>query len=337
MDKISVIVPVYNVKQYLKRCVKSILGQTYNNLEIILIDDGSTDGSGEICDGFVDKRIKVIHKQNQGLGLTRNVGIDNATGKYMVFVDSDDYIDKTMIENLYKSLLLNSADTCIGGYKRVFRNRVVSNVNPYAGQTFSNSQVVENVLAKMLGKAGKINDHIEMSVWKVLFSTSIIQQNQLYFPSERKFISEDIIFDTEYYSKCQKVCMSNDIGYNYCDNDNSLTTRYNPNRFKLQIALFEELKERTLKLGIYDSVKQRLYNTLIANTRYCIKLIVKFKGRNEALKSIEIILNNLTLKTILLEYSIKENFKSEIINYLIKKKKANLLYLIMLIKNQFNL
>lgn len=337
MDKISVIVPVYNVKQYLERCVKSITSQTYNNLEIILIDDGSTDGSGEVCNKFTDKRIKVVHKQNQGLGLTRNVGIDNATGKYMVFVDSDDYLDKTMIENLYNNLVLNNADTCIGGFKRVFKNKVISNVNPYAGKTFSNSQIIENVLAKMLGKANKIDDHIEMSVWKVLFSTSVIQQNKIYFPSERKFISEDIIFDTEYYSKCRRVCMSDDIGYNYCDNDNSLTTKYNPDRFKLQMMLFEELKERTISLGIYDSVKQRLYNTLIANTRYCMKLIVKFNSRNEALKSIRIILNNPVLKVIVLEYSIKENYKSEIINYLIKKKKADLLYLIMYMKNKFNL
>lgn len=104
MDLISVIVPVYNVKNYLKKCVDSILSQTYSVLQVILVDDGSTDGSGELCDLLAkcDKRIQVVHKSNGGLSDARNAGIEIAEGKYFSFIDSDDYIEPDMVESLYK-------------------------------------------------------------------------------------------------------------------------------------------------------------------------------------------------------------------------------------------
>ncbi|MCC4357479.1 glycosyltransferase [Limosilactobacillus reuteri] len=337
MEKISIIVPIYNVKSYLQRCVQSISRQTYRDLEIILIDDGSTDGSGELCDSFEDKRIKVFHKRNEGLGLSRNVGIKEATGKYVMFVDSDDYIDKTMVENLYKDLISNKADTCIGGYKRVLKDKTIKNINPLSGKVFESSQIIKDVLAKMMGRASKNDDHIEMSVWKVLFTLSIIKENNIVFPSERKFISEDIIFDTEYYTKCKRVCMSSDIGYNYCDNSNSLTTKYNPNRFKLQITLFEELKKRASNLNIYTFVDQRLYNNLIANTRYCIKLEQKFNPKNVALKNIKDICSNKKLNEVFSYYLDDGPLKSKVINKAIQRKRYNFLWWIMFAKNKLNI
>ena len=103
MEKVSVIIPIYNASSTLEKCLNSIINQTYKNLEIILVDDGSTDSSGKICDKFAknDDRIKVIHKKNEGLGKTRNVGILESTGDYLFFVDSDDFIDLNTIEKLY--------------------------------------------------------------------------------------------------------------------------------------------------------------------------------------------------------------------------------------------
>ena len=104
---ISVIVPVYNVEQYLTKCLESIVSQTYTNLEILLIDDGSTDGSGEICDRFAskDSRISVIHKANGGVSTARNLGMELCTGEYIMFVDADDYLSKNAIEHLRVQLL----------------------------------------------------------------------------------------------------------------------------------------------------------------------------------------------------------------------------------------
>ena len=105
-ELISVVIPVYNVEKYLKRCVESVVNQTYKNLEIILVDDGSPDECPQICDKLSkeDERIKVIHKSNQGLGMARNTGIENATGKYICFFDSDDYVELTTIEKSYDSI-----------------------------------------------------------------------------------------------------------------------------------------------------------------------------------------------------------------------------------------
>lgn len=112
---ISIIIPVYNVEKYLKKCLTSVAEQTYKNLEVILIDDGSTDGSGKICDDFKneDERAVVIHKKNGGLSGARNAGIDKANGEFLMFVDSDDYIDKTMTEKLYKAVCKYNAEIAL--------------------------------------------------------------------------------------------------------------------------------------------------------------------------------------------------------------------------------
>lgn len=121
--KFSIVVPVYNVERYLKYCLDSIINQTYKNLEIILVDDGSTDKSGEVCDVFQEKdsRIKVIHKKNGGLSSARNIGIDNATGDYLTFIDSDDYWDdNTALEQVYKNLSNSKADVLMFGLKKYY-------------------------------------------------------------------------------------------------------------------------------------------------------------------------------------------------------------------------
>ena len=120
-ELVSVIIPVYNVEKYLDRCVESVVNQTYKNLEIILVDDGSPDNCPAMCDEWAkkDERIKVIHKQNGGLSSARNAGLDNMSGEYVYFIDSDDYIELETIEVLYKLIIDNDADMAFGSYCRV--------------------------------------------------------------------------------------------------------------------------------------------------------------------------------------------------------------------------
>ena len=119
MSKISVIVPVYNVEKFIKRCLDSIINQTTKDLEIILVNDGSTDNSGKICDEYakLDNRITVIHKENGGISSARNIGLDVATGEWIAFVDSDDYIEKDMYEVLYKTAIEKNVDICACFFK----------------------------------------------------------------------------------------------------------------------------------------------------------------------------------------------------------------------------
>lgn len=258
----------------------------------------------------------------------------------ILFVDSDDYIDKDMLDNLYKDMIANNSDTVIGGFKRVYSEKKEKYINPYAGNLFKDDMVVHNVLEKMFGKKGKYDDHIEMSVWKTLFSSDIIKKNKLAFPSEREFISEDIIFDIDYFSKAKSVYMSDDIGYNYCDNMGSLTTKYNPNRYSLQKKLLVELERKTKQLGIYKNVEQRLLNTFIANTRYTIKMEQKFflNGMNNSAKeNIKYICNDNFLQEKFKIYTVKESFKSELVNLCIRRKKIWFICITMYIKNVFDI
>ncbi|WP_205401361.1 glycosyltransferase family 2 protein [Streptococcus lutetiensis] len=337
-DLVSVIVPVYNVEKYIHRCITSIINQSYSELEIILVDDGSSDSSGLICDEYAlkDKRIKVIHKKNGGLGYARNSGLDCATGKYVTFIDSDDYVEQDMIEKLYKDLIGVEADTCIGGFQRVYHNGTFVYENPLSGRVFEKEEILIKVLSKMFGQLVN-SSSLEMSVWKVLFSNELIQKYNIRFPSEREFISEDIIFDTEYYAKANRVVMSSDVGYYYCDNEDSLTTKYNPNRFDLQVKLYLELIERVKRLKIYEVSIDRLNATLIAVARYSIKLEQKFSFRNGLIQSkrnIKEICQNSVLKNALISFKSKNvNFQSRVVNWLIKNNCINFLFGIMFIKN----
>ena len=148
---ISIIVPVYNVDKYIERCIQSIINQTYKNLEIILIDDGSTDKSGAICDKYskIDNRINVIHKKNGGLSEARNVGLDIARGDYIGFVDSDDYIHPQMYELLYKNLIGTSADISIIKHIRKEEELGLGDIN--SKKVYSNLEAIENILKKDSG------------------------------------------------------------------------------------------------------------------------------------------------------------------------------------------
>lgn len=133
MPEISVIIPVYNVKQYFEECMASVLGQTFRDLEIILVDDGSTDGSGEMCDAYAEKdsRIHVLHQKNQGLSMALNNGMDMATGRYFAFIDSDDYAAPDMMEALHRTITENDADVAVCGIYRVKGKHITLNAEPW--------------------------------------------------------------------------------------------------------------------------------------------------------------------------------------------------------------
>lgn len=194
---ISVIVPVYNVEKYLEQCIDSLLSQTYQNFEIILVDDGSTDSSGKICDIYEEnnENIKVIHKKNEGLGFARNTGLLYATGEYVTFIDSDDYADKYLLEDLYNGILETDVDVCIGGFKKVADSGQMLYEEKYDEQYFIHDNTTNKAFIKMLGSLPSKHDSIRMSVWNVLYKLSIIKNNNIQFPSERELISEDLIFD----------------------------------------------------------------------------------------------------------------------------------------------
>lgn len=208
--KISIIVPVYKVEQYINKCVDSILNQTFKDFEVILIDDGSPDNCGKICDEYAnkDERIKVIHKKNGGLSSARNAGLDIAKGEYIGFVDSDDYIEPDMYEILYNLSENNECD--IVSCSSIIHYMDETVVNGGHGIFIHNK---EEAMKTML--EGKLYDEV---VWVKLFKKSVI--GNIRFPIGR--IYEDTSFTYKVIDKATKVATIGEAKYNYIKHENSI-------------------------------------------------------------------------------------------------------------------
>ncbi len=203
-DLISIIVPIYNVEKYLRRCVDSILIQSYTNIEIILIDDGSNDGSSQICDEFAekDKRVKVVHKKNEGVSAARNCGLDNCNGKYLAFVDSDDYIEDDFIESLYFNLNEYNADVAICNYS------IVKNGTKKSSTEHNNILVYDRIKAvNELLVAKSISSHL----WNKLYKMDL--WNNIRFPEGKTY--EDLAVMYLIFDKVNSIVYSPIPKYNY--------------------------------------------------------------------------------------------------------------------------
>lgn len=218
MINISIVVPVYNVADYLPQCIDSIRNQTYTSWELILVDDGSKDESGELCDKFAetDERIKVIHIQNSGVSTARNIGLKNARGIYVAFVDGDDWIEPDMYEKLIVPMQ-DGADIAFCRFVREYPNGTVQhveqNLNVFVKQPFDFSQIVyeyelENKDRQTLSKT------VFGSVWRSLFKKKVIDRENINFPVNIK-IAEDRLFLMEYLLYCQSAEIVEIYGYHY--------------------------------------------------------------------------------------------------------------------------
>lgn len=210
---ISVIVPIYKVEDFLHKCVDSIINQTYQDLEIILVDDGSPDNCGYICDEYAkkDSRIKVIHKKNGGLSDARNAGMDIATGDYISFIDSDDYIEENMYECMLNNLITENADICICGYKVV----------DYDGKIIKKISQHNKVLIKDEAFFQLMEGNVFYAIMcNKLFSNRIFKNKELRFPVGK--IHEDEFLIHYIYGECNKICVLEASLYNYISRDSSI-------------------------------------------------------------------------------------------------------------------
>lgn len=251
MPKVSIIVPIYNVERYLDRCMQSLLNQTLKDIEIIMVDDGSPDNCPKMCDEYAkkDERVKVIHKQNGGLGYARNSGLEIATGEYVAFVDSDDYVELDMYEKLYETAKTSCSDTVFCGFKMYYNGGKTSNhQHTKRLLTFKNEEVKDLMLDFIASEPRYKRDwKYEMSVWHGIYSTDIIQMNNLKFISERELLSEDLPFQVRYLKNSKAVAYMPDCFYYYCmNNAGSLThANYSPDKLSRTLKLIDFLSKET--------------------------------------------------------------------------------------------
>jgi len=265
--KVSIIVPVYNTEKYLKRCLDSLKNQTLEDIEIIIVDDGSEAACASFCEEFAkeDIRIKVIHKENEGLGFARNSGLDVALGKYIGFVDSDDYIEPEMCEGLYNAAEKFNAELVVAGICFVGGN-MFGKEGEYVKKNFFNENKVFEGSAEikklLLGVVGALPNEPDdsrygVSVCKNLFKREVIEENNLRFLSERKVLSEDTIFTVEYIKCIKKAVGIPEAYYCYCRNGDSLSKSYNNKRFEKSMIFLKELEDR-IKI-IYEKEEYKIY------------------------------------------------------------------------------
>lgn len=217
MKAVSVIVPVYNCKDYLSQCIESILGQSYSDLQVILVDDGSTDGSGEICDAFAaqDQRVVTIHQPNGGVSRARNSGLELATGNWILFVDSDDYVEPDYCRRMLDAALRCGADAVIA--------------RP-TGEQLPETHNYDAAEIDLLKRTCLAYDEAQFDYnidgpWGKLFSRKIVEDNQIRFP-EMLARSEDAYFCATVYEHASNICCLNWFGYCHVEREGSLCRRF---------------------------------------------------------------------------------------------------------------
>lgn len=303
MPEVSVIVPVYGVEKFLSRCVESLLKQSLRAIEIILVDDGSLDACPAICDAYAEKdsRIKVIHKINAGLGQARNSGLEIATGKYVAFVDSDDYVESDMLQSMYAIAIQNNADFVrCDNYKETEEGVILNekSVAPVGECLYDRERLRKELLYPQFGLLpGESGErYVSCSVWRNIYRREIIEKNKLRFVSERELISEDILFNLDFMMKSERAYVVSEKFYHYVINESSLTQTYRKDRFQKELILYRAMSKRLKEYGIYEECKIRLYRHLLARARKCLKselfckadFSVKKKRMDVILKSDEI-------------------------------------------------
>ena len=209
---ISIIVPIYNAENYLERCITSLINQTYKSLEIILINDGSTDNSRDICNNYAkkDKRIKILNQKNSGVSFARNKGLDTAQGQYICFVDSDDYISQEFVEKMYKQVSTNKADLAICNINNV-SNKGIKSQNSLS---YKNNIITKEDYYKNINSFGGF-------LWNKIFKKNVIGNLRL---EEDIYYCEDELFVINYVEKCTRITCLQEPLYFYCTHLNSLSS-----------------------------------------------------------------------------------------------------------------
>lgn len=274
-ELISIIIPIYRVEKYLKECIDSVINQTYKNLEVILVNDGSPDNCGNMCDEYArkDKRVKVIHKKNGGLSDARNHGIDMATGKYITFIDSDDYVDLKYIEKLYDSIKKNNTKISQCNILKVNdKKEIIEKVGYSENNVKSGKELIKDIYYEHWAE--------NIVVWNKMYSIELFEK--IKYPVGKIHEDEYVTYKILYY--IDKVSIVNEYLYCYRQNDNSITGK----KFNIQrLDVLEAFEER---LTFFEEKNEKeLYElTLKAYLEKLVRCYMQMKKYIEETKSMEI-------------------------------------------------
>lgn len=285
---LSVIIPVYNCENYLEKCLESIINQTFKEIEIILIDDGSTDKSYEIMKKYSDKdkRITIITRENSGPAATRNYGINIAKGRYIGFVDSDDYIEYDMYKNLIDIAIEKDSEIAMCNYKNIYVNDETSNIVCHGLKEkflYDKSGIESNIIRKLTGMC----NYGFFSLWNKIYLREWLLETKIEMDESREH-GEDWWFNINLYMKLNKFVCIDYVGYNYIHrNNNSLMNKYREEQF--QLFLDGRLKVLSLipeNLIDYDSLNKNFVYEFSSYIIRTYKEVKDKKRRNELINTV---------------------------------------------------
>lgn len=272
---VSIIVPVYNAGQYLPQCIESILEQNLTNLELILIDDGSADGSGAICDGYArqDQRVRVIHQENMGLCNARNEGLQLADGEYITFVDADDWIEPGMYHDLLDLQKRSDADIVMCSYYVFFEDTSQANILGWNdGTVLEEKEIKEKLIPSLISPIdldGKPQT-IEMGfVWRTVYRRDFLQKHQLSFDPAIKY-SEDLAFTVKGFSQADRIAISRYPYYHYRQHakyKTSMTVKYMPDKYQHRLLCNQQIACILDKLHYSERMQKQM------DWRICLNVI----------------------------------------------------------------
>jgi glycosyltransferase involved in cell wall biosynthesis len=289
---ISFIVPIYRVEDYLRQCLNSLISQTIRNTEIILIDDGSPDNSGKIADQFAepDSRVKVIHKKNAGLGMARNSGLEIATGKYVCFVDSDDWLELSGLEALVERAEMYGVDIVVSGFYDWDPGTQckVYVPTPMPEGIYAHNEIIDGFWLPMIESAHR---KYWCTAWRGIYRRDFIENNNLRFPSEKEQLVEDLPFNLIAYYKAKSMYLLDKAYYHYRFNEKSLTNTYNASTVeryaKMRSYMVSFAREAGMEASLLKRLKARDYRLIlfsisgILSTGLDVGLMKRFKLAKE--------------------------------------------------------
>ena len=310
-DLISIIVPVYNLEKYIARCLISLINQTYDKIEIICVNDGSIDNSLEVLKFFKnkDERIKIINQKNQGVSQARNNALNYATGKYIMFVDGDDWLSEETCKFAIDTVNSNNVDVVLWSYIREYGNKsLTKDVFKEDSRYFDKKEVYKKIYRRIFGlyKEEMMRpDHGDsiVPVWGKLYKADIIKKNHIQFIDYKEVAAEDALFNMKYFSFVNSAYYEKKYYYHYRKNDTSLTRSYNPNLERQWNNLIINMENEIDSLNLDNTFLVSL------NNRRCLSLIPlglnALYAENKKIEIIRNILNNNSIKKTLASLEFK--------------------------------
>lgn len=327
-ELVSVVVPVYKAEKYIRKCVESILKQTYSNIELILIDDGSPDRSGEICDELKkhDSRISVIHKSNEGAGKSRNRGIKEAKGSYITFIDSDDYIEETLIEKCMQRIKQGVPSLVMYGVNNVDEcgNHISYKIPHSQKKFFYGNEVTEKFLPELIYSVDKKKTDLEIPACMAMFySLNIIKKKNWKFESESEYASEDLFSILELIGDIEYVSILEEPLYCYRHGHDSLSSARRMSDYGLIRKFYSQCINLCKRNNYNNEVKSRISEPYISFSIACMKYTALQKLKiSDKYKKITNICRDSQLQDVLKSRNLEQEKKTKKILYnsIINKK-----------------